>query len=100
MKMALQVDWSSSMLISQLTEGTMDEPIAFNPDASYEVRYNGVRFAEIHKGLFYEGKDRDLNTGEILDGKLFINGTPVGIVSGLTITRVNDSTDFELHPIL
>ncbi len=33
----------------------MDEPIAFNPDASYEVRYNGVRFAEIHKGLFYEG---------------------------------------------
>lgn len=77
----------------------MDEPILFDPEASYEVLYNGVRFAEIHKALFFEGRDRNLNTGEILDGKLFINGTPVGVMSGLTIIRVNDNTVFNLVPI-
>lgn len=78
----------------------MDDSTCFNPNGSYEVRCDGVRFAEIHESRFFEGRDRDINTGEILDGKLFINGTPVGVLSGLTIIRVNDSTVFELVPIL
>lgn len=77
----------------------MDDFTAFNPNGSYEVRCDGVRFAEVHESRFFEGKDRNLNTGEILDSKLFINGTPVGVLSGLTIIRVNDSTVFELVPI-
>ena len=72
----------------------------FKPNGSYEVRCDGVRFAEIHQSRFFKGKSRDLLTGEIRDSKLFINGTPVGIVSGLTITRVHDSVVFELVPLL
>lgn len=71
----------------------------FNPNASYEVRCDGVRFAEIHQSRFFEGKSRDLPTGEIRESKLFINGTPVGVVSGLTITRVHDNVVFELVPL-
>ncbi len=51
------------------------------------------------RAVFFEGKSRDLPTGEIRESKLFINGTPVGVVSGLTITRVHDNVVFELLPL-
>lgn len=56
----------------------MDDSIGFNPNGSYRGRCSGIRFVKTHESRFFKGKERDFNTGEILDDKLFINGTFAG----------------------
>ncbi|WP_256680670.1 hypothetical protein [Pseudomonas sp. LTJR-52] len=43
-----------------------------------------------------EGPRFEVCTGEIVDERLFIKGSPVGMLSGLTIIRLNDGVFYEL----
>jgi hypothetical protein len=74
----------------------MNNSDEFDLHGSYDVMHNGTKIAEIHQRRFMEGPSFDIFTGEMLEEKLFIKGTPVGMLSGLTIICLNDGAFFEL----
>ncbi len=74
----------------------MNNPAEFDPHGSYDVICDGVKVAELNQRRFMEGPRFDLCTGEIVDERLFIKGSPVGMLSGLTIIRLNDGVFYEL----
>lgn len=68
----------------------------YDPQANYDVNYQGARVGELRKGRYFEG------TWEVgyVEGEVFhYNGKPRGKREGLTLTR-NDPpgelTQFEL----
>jgi len=71
----------------------------YDPKGHYELRYNGVKCAEIIAGRYVEGRDLDLVTGEIKENVLWIGGRRIGPVEKLTITRCSDGRRFELVPV-
>lgn len=79
----------------------MSESANYDPQASYDVIYEGDKIAEVIKGKYYEHGTRDTHDGEIVGDVFRYHGSPnfgapAGKLVGLTIVRDDDGTTFHL----